>query len=243
MATPRYRFTAYDLESCVELARTVHENGGALSRDALAHHLGYKSSSNGAFNTRLANARLFGLVDGSSELSPSDRAKTILFPDYPAAAAKARLDAFESVPLYAEVLKTYHGQPLPSEDGLKNALRTRWSVNADKVDMVHSRLLECAEQAGLFEAAGDRSKMLRPATNGSAQGAQSTETRPVAAAEPAPSLVHGSTGVASNALVQAALSELPVTDEATEQQLRQWLAFFESALRVVYRLPASGGPP
>lgn len=245
MATPRYRFTAYDLDSCIEMARALHANGGVLSTDQLAHHLDYKSANNGAFNTRLANARLFGLVDGSSELHPSARALQILFPDYPAAAQTAKLDAFEAVPLYAAVLEAYHGQPLPDEKGLKNALTTRWGVNADKVAMVYSRLMECAEQAGLFDMAGNRTKMLRPANGGRSAVPEQT----AALARPTIQVDHeepkGTTaaGVASNRLIQAALAELPDQEGATEEQVLQWLSFFESALRVVYRLPKPGARP
>lgn len=238
MAAPSYRFTAYDLDSCIEMARVLHANGGVLTSDQLAHHLEYRSANNGAFNTRLANARLFGLVEGSSELRPSPRALRIMFPDFPAAAKEAKLEAFESVPLYAAVLDAYHGQPLPDEQGMKNALATRWGVSAVKVATVYARLMECAEQAGLFEIAGARTKMLKPAIPGQQppqepphQGAlrQSVASDMRSAATP--------TGISSNGLIQAALAELPVQEGASEEELQQWLAFFESALRVVYRLP------
>lgn len=243
MAAPRFRFAAYDLESCVQMAKAVHAGGGVLTVDQLADRLGYKSSNNGAFNTRLANARLFGLVDGSSELRPSERALRIMFPDFKAAGTQARIDAFEAVPLFGAVLDEYHGKPLPDEMGLKNALRTRWGVNEDKVGLVYSRLLESAEQAGLFEEAGGRTKLLRPPNNGPVHTAASHG--PVGAPAPARGEAIApptrSSGVASNRLVQAALDELPDAEGVNEEQLQQWLGFFESALRVVYRIP-SGGP-
>jgi hypothetical protein len=244
MSGPKYRFTAYDLDSCVDMARVLHANGSVLTTDQLAHHLEYKSANNGAFNTRLANARLFGLVEGSAELRPTTRALRILFPDYPAEASAARLEAFEAVPLYAAVLSTYHGQPLPDEQGLKNALNTRFGVAPDKVAMVYSRLMECAEQAGLFQLAGARTKMLRPAL-GSSRPTDShvSAVAPTTAPGPSPAEAAPSRrveGVAGNGLIQAALAELPPQEGATEEELRQWLSFFESALRVVYRLPRSG---
>ena len=48
-------------------------------------------------------------------------------------------------------------------------------------------------------------------------------------------------GVRNSKLIDGALDELPPPGEATEDQLRQWLEFFEGALRVVYRLPVSRG--
>ena len=241
MAAPHYRFTAYDMDSCLEMARVLHGNGGVLSPDQLAHQLGYKSANNGAFNTRLANARLFGLVEGSSELRSSTRAIQILFPDFPQAAKAARVEAFEAVPLYAAVLNAYHGLPLPDEKGLKNALATRWGVNADKVPTVYLRLIECAEQAGLFELAGGRTKLLRPIISDPTSAGPTSEQVPVVDPAGATPSVTLPGGVAANALIQAALAELPPQGDVTEDQLRQWLAFFESALRVTYRLPNVSG--
>jgi hypothetical protein len=242
MAAPLFRFTSYDLDSCIELADAVQRNGGLLSSDQLAHHLEYKSANNGSFNTRLGNARLFGLVEGSSgEIRPTQRALTILHPDYPHEAERARVAAFEAVPLYGAVLNQYHGQPLPDETGLKNALATRWSISTDKVAMVYARMMDSAEQAGLFRQAGNRSKMLRPSPLVGTAIAAPMEAVPDPVA-PAPRVVSSvAHGAAANKLVQAALDELPAPGDVTEEQLVQWLQFFESALRVVYRLPAVGG--
>lgn len=248
MTSLKYRYAMYDLNSCLEMVRTLHENGAALSPDTLAHQLGYKSANNGAFNTRLANARLFGLIEGSNELRPSRRALAILFPDRPEAARAARLEAFEAVPLFAAVLHEYHGQPLPTEQGLKNALTTRWGINTEKVAYVYARLMDSAEQAGLFDVAGSRSKMLRPSSaralleETEVVPAPTLHSAPAAtsASIPAPAVVI-SGGLASNQLISAALAELPEVSEISEEHLLEWLKFFESALRVVYRLPRSGG--
>lgn len=246
MAPPPYRFTTYDLDSSIKVARVIWENGGLKSNAELAALLGYKGPNNGAFLTRVANAKLFGLVEGpSSALKPTERALSILQPDFPETADRARLEAFEDVPLFKAVLDQYDGQPLPSEEGLRNALETRWSIHTDKAGMVLSRLLESAEQAGLFRTTGNRSRMIRP-TIGSADGrrgapapSDATASDPSRAATAG---ARGSTGVIvagprSNKIIDGALDLLPSDSDWDEDGLRDWLGFFESALRLYYRLP------
>ena len=230
MTSPPFRFTIFDLDSCLAVAKAVDAGGGVLSSAALADRLGYKSDVNGSFRTRLANARLFGLLGGTSaviEVSP--RATSILHPDYPATAARARLEAFEDVPLYKAVLDYYHGRPLPDDAGLRNALTTRWNIHPDKSAVVLSRLIESAEQAGLFSTAGDRSKMIRPSF-GSTPAAVEPESIAVVgvggAASSVASTIAATSGSAPGArdskIIDGVLDMLP-NEEWDEQSLQLWL--------------------
>ncbi len=242
MSSPPYRFTSFDLRSCIEVAKAIHENGGLLSADELAAVMGYKSANNGSFNTRMANTRLFGLISGpSSAIEPTKRALDILHPDYPATAARARLDAFTSVPLYAAVLEQYHGQPLPDEIGLRNALTTRWSINADKAQMVLARLMDSAEEAGLFDTTKDRSRMIRPTISEAPQvdgppsaASQGDQPSPL----PPPPPPARPPGVLQHKLIDGMLDLLPNERKWTEAKLQQWLALWGDALRLYYELPA-----
>lgn len=243
MATPQYRFTSYDLDTCIEMAKAIQDGGGQLSAAALAHRLGYKSEVNGSFNTKLANARLFGLVEGvASALRPTQRALAILHPDYPAVADRARLEAFESVPLFSAVLDEYHGQPLPDETGLRNALTTRWQILPEKVAMVSGRLLDSAEQAGLFKVAGSRTKMIRPTFNGGAGATPPKAEHKIQEKPPPPPASPPATGARASKIIDGVLDMLPTTDTWNEQELTQWLAFFENALRLYYKLPSGAAP-
>jgi hypothetical protein len=246
MASPKYRFTTFDLDSCLEMAKAVHDNGALLSSAELAAHLGYKSDNNGSFNTRLANARLFGLVTGpSSALTTTPRSLAILHPDYPVAAARARLEAFESVPLYKAVLDQYHGQPLPDETGMRNALTTRWEITPERAQMVLARMMDSAEQASLFRTAGNRSRMIRP-TLPSGDGPPLHQTPP-----PHSEDHHGdagggghdkNSGVRVNKVIDGALDMLPDERQWDEENLSLWLRFFEDALRIYYKIPRHPTP-
>lgn len=245
MAAPPFKFTSHDLNASIEVAKIIEDHGGIASQDELAVWLGYKSKNNGAFLSRIASARAFGLLAGQSPaMEPSLRARNILRPDFPATEQRARLEAFEDVPLYKAVLDHYHGQALPDAKGLRNALETRWQIHTDRSASVMSRLMDSAEQAGLFNAAGDRTRMIRPSLGDSAR-------RPVATQEPGPSSTGASAvppaAAAQDArhhkLIDGALDMLPeIGAPWPEGELDQWLRFFEAALRVVYRVPAELPP-
>jgi hypothetical protein len=241
MASPPYRFASYDLDASIDVAKAIEDGGGVLNTHELASRLGLKNASSGTFLTRMANARLFGLVEGpGSELRASKRAIDILRPDYPATAARARLEAFEEVPLYKAVLDEYHGRILPDTAGLKNALTAKWGIEADRAGFVLIRLLESAEQAGLFSTAGDRSKMVR------ASSATAPTRIPAASPEQTPGKSEAARDPNSQlgtikkfpTLIEGALEMLPPPGESwSEDQLVFWVGFFEDALRVVYKLP------
>lgn len=237
MAPPAFPFTSYDLDSSIEVPKAIRANGGVASAAELAFRLGYKSANNGAFLTRVANARRFALVEGpSSALRATQLALSIVQPDYPATADRARLEAFESVPLYKAVLDAYHGEPLPDESGMRNALQTRFEITEEKVAFVLTRLMDSAEQAGLFKTAGNRTRMLRPTfTVEDVPPPKEDESTPPPVTPPAP-LPPSSSGPRADKMIDGVLDHLP-DKEWTDDGLRQWLTFFEDALRIYYKLP------
>jgi len=239
MASPEFRFVSYDLDSSVEVAEKLwaNKNDGSATADELAALLGYKSKSNGAFLTRLANARAFGLLDGpSAALRVSPLARRILHPVYPADKKRALIEAFELVPLFSAFLSKYHGMTLPDETGMRNSLHQHFKIDQAKTAMVLARLLESADQAGLFEAAGSRTKLIRPtlpegpATPPPATPSNSGST-PV---NPPQELV----GARHDKLIDGVLDLLPEKSKGwNETGLSAWLQFFENGLRLYYEIP------
>ncbi|MDO8731996.1 MAG: hypothetical protein Q7L55_05410 [Actinomycetota bacterium] len=244
MAAPTFKFTSFDLNQSVEVARILDEHGGLGSSHELAIWLGYSGTNNGSFLTRLANAKLFGFVEGpSSGIQATERGVNVIRPESIAMADRARLEAFESVPLYRAFLDHFHGQLLPDETGMRNALENRWEIQRDKSATVLTRLLDSAEQAGLFKVAGNRTKMVRPTfgrDSVTVPHAHVVKEPSSAAAEPIQQQeVYRRESARSHKLVDGALDLLPdIGGTWDENQLRQWLSFLESALRVVYKLPA-----
>ncbi len=241
--TVALRHPRYDLRSSVAVAEKLFENGGGQAPiDALAHWLGYKSTENGAFLARIVAARLFGLVEGPPKaVRATSRAQTIIRPDYESSAIRARLEAFESVPLYNAFLQMYEGRPLPPPAGMLNTLRNNFGISEKDAGTVLDRLLESADTAGLFAVTGDRSKMIRPPLGGMAQKetAETPHTGQVVSIARDTAATEARSGMRSKGtLLDGMWEELP-DGNWNEDELTYWLETFERVLRVRYKLPKS----
>jgi hypothetical protein len=154
MARSRFRSVSYDLDASVVVARIVADAGGSLTSDVLAESLGYSGTNNGAFLTRLANARLFGLVTGrTGSVSLSERGRAILVGGEPG--AKARVDAFREVPLFRAVLDSRQGGALPGLSDLSEILENEFGETSSKAATVAAKLIDSAGQAGLLHRQPD----------------------------------------------------------------------------------------
>ncbi|MHB8218828.1 MAG: hypothetical protein ACYDHU_00680 [Acidimicrobiales bacterium] len=122
MGRSRYRSVSYDLEASIAVARAVADSGGDTSPAELASVLGYSGTRNGAFLSRMASARRFGLIAGRGErVLLTERARAVLTGSEPVA-ARARMDACRSVPLYDAVLRRYPDGRLPPDVELATVL-------------------------------------------------------------------------------------------------------------------------
>jgi len=182
------RFPYFDLEKSVEVAKVMHEQGGGRCDLAqLATLLGYSGVGNGAFRVRVSAAKMFGVIeDADGEgLRVSARGQAIVAPISDAAAMRARVDAFMGVDLFKKVYDQFHGTSLPEEVGLRNLLQTRYRVVQDRIAPTIRIMLDSAEQAGLFKAAGNRTRMVLPLGT-TAATTPPPATPPPAAHEPPP---------------------------------------------------------
>lgn len=239
-----FRYPRYDLDESVEVARKILErgSGATVSNHELAALLDYSGINNGAFLNRVASARLFGLIEGRADaISATQRALQIVHPDYPQTADQARIEAFKAVPLYAAFLDAFRGRELPNESGMLNTLVSRYSVPSKDARGVLTRLLESAEQAGLFRVGG-ATRMIEPtfppimeAHAGVAEGTgtahqatvTTTPTLPDPGARRFPKIIDG------------ALDLMPAGPPWDEDEYREWLSFFDQACRVYYRIRRS----
>jgi len=150
MARSRYRSVTYHLAACVELTRAVQLAGGRMDMASLASALSYSGVRNGAFLTRLANARLFGLVAGrSGEVALLERGWRCLSSD-PDEARQARAEACLAVPLFRQVLDYYAASPIPGLDGLADVLEKQFGESPTRAPATARALVDSADQAGLL---------------------------------------------------------------------------------------------
>jgi len=177
-ATSSVAFPYYDLDKSIAAARIIQDRaGGVCNRSQAATYLGYSGVKNGSFLTRIAAAKMFGLIEQEQddELRVSDRAHAILGPVSDGDAEQAKLDAFFSVELFEKVFDEFDGHQLPSVIGLVNLLRNKYNVVAGRVDPTVRILLDSAEQAGLFLASGNRSRMVKPSLPAARSGGRTVK--------------------------------------------------------------------
>jgi hypothetical protein len=179
------KFPYYDLEDAVTVAKTIHEKAGGLcDRAQLATVLGHKGVNSGAFLTRVSAAKMFGLIEQTEDFRfrVTPRGQAIVAPVRDELAEQAKVQAFLSVDLFKKIYDQFHGTTLPPEVGLKNLLETTYRVVPDRVTPTVRIMLDSAEYAGLFKAAGNRTRMTMPLTLPGGSG-KMVPPQPAAAAE------------------------------------------------------------
>ncbi|HEX4127355.1 MAG TPA: hypothetical protein VHX67_07235, partial [Acidimicrobiales bacterium] len=166
MARSLYRSVTYGLDASLALARTVAGSGGRTDAATLAAALSYSGVRNGAFLSRLANARLFGLVAGrSGQVVLTDLGRRCLSDD-PGVRTGALAEAWRAVPLFRRVLEDAPGQDLGDVDALARVLETRFGEDAARSRTTARVLLESAGRAGLLrDGRTDLSLVRDPVTN------------------------------------------------------------------------------
>jgi hypothetical protein len=243
----KLRYPRYDLESSLEVAEkiAVRGAGARVTTHELAALLGYSQANNGSFLMRLAAARLFGLIEGqASVITATTRACEIISPDYPATAEQRRIEAFKSVPLFAAFLEAYQGRTLPDKEGMLNTLVTRFGVPLPESKMALSRLLKSADQSGLFRVAGP-TRLIEPSSASEPSDSMTDDTGGqgsatlVAPSAPAQTL-EPATSRRFPRLIDATLELMPAGPPWDKDEYEQWLAFFDQACRVYYRIQATG---
>jgi hypothetical protein len=152
MARSLYRSVTYGLEASLALAQTVALSGGRTDAETLASALSYSGVRNGAFLSRLANARLFGLVAGrSGQVVLTERGRRCLSTD-PVVHGAALAEACWAVPLFRRVLEDASGTGLGDVDELAGVLESRFGEDSSKSRTTARVLLESADRAGLLRA-------------------------------------------------------------------------------------------
>lgn len=250
------QFPYGDLNDAVEVARTLHGNGGAAGLPRLASDLGYKGTYNGAFREKVAASRVFGITSMERDsLNLTDLGKRILMPEH---APQARVDAFLSVPLYRKVYEKFKGYSLPPDQGLNNLLQDL-GVTVKVAGKARQSLKRSAEQAGFFSN-GNRSQLIVPSGTSDSRTpfrADASQARHAVLTTDAtaPSVGSGEDSRNEKALsrseghngsldptIQGMLDKLPRAEVLGESckwdkaRLDQWAAAFVAVLQVVYEV-------
>lgn len=192
------QFPYYPLSDAVAVADALHNRaGGVCDREQLAAMLKHKSVRSGAFLSRIAAAKMFGLVDQGDDLKLrlTRRGKDIVAPAFPQRAALAKVDAFLDVELFRKVYEQFRGIGLPDEVGLKNLFEVDYGIVGSRIGPTVRVMLDSADDAGFFATTGNRSQMVKPVV-----GAGGNEHTPPLPADnpPADTSRHGGGGGGGN---------------------------------------------
>jgi hypothetical protein len=154
MARSRFRSVRYDLAASLEVARLADSAGGSIAPDLLAPALGYSGTNNGAYLSRVASARLFGVVTGrGGRLELTERGRQILAGVEPEA-SRSRRDAFLSVPLFRAVADAAESDGGYLSDELADRLVDEFGEVEDKARSAADQLVASAGQAGMIRRDG-----------------------------------------------------------------------------------------
>ena len=213
----------------------------------LATLLKYTSVSNGAFRMKMSATRMFGLIEDADEskIRVSGRGQAIVAPVTEGQKARALVDAFMAVELFKKLYDQFPGTPLPERAGLQNLFKTQFQIIEDRIPATYRILIESAEQAGLFQVAGNRSRMVLPL---SLSSIAATSPAPAASPTPAPAPEvetprhgggsgNGGNGGSGNGIDQAFLSlleKLPVAGQPLSAKRRK--ALIDAFTATVYYL-------
>lgn len=231
-----------DLNSAVNAAKVVHEmGGGSCQQDQLAAWLHYSSVDNGAFRQQANTARIFGLTTLSRKvINLTPLGYRIVDSEQESA---ARVDAFLTVPLYAEIFREYQGKTLPSSvAGMESAL-ARMGVAQKQTDKARQAFQRSAQQAGFFDAGKDR--LVKPSlispNSGEANEAEAGQTAPPPATT-STSLEDESSG-AQHPLIQGLIVTLPAPgSQWSDTERKEWLTAAEHIFALIYSAERLGLP-
>jgi|SRR5690242_1979567 len=154
----------YNLAASIEVARRIYRHSGeTCDRRALAALLGYSRVKNGAFLTRVAAAKMFGLLDErEGRISLSDRGRATVASATVVGGLQARIEAFLKVEVFRLVFQTYRGRALPSNAALMRLLKSRFKVIGTRVGRTVRVLLQSAAHAGLLSRGAGRIRLSFP---------------------------------------------------------------------------------
>jgi hypothetical protein len=231
-------FPYQDMESAVSVARAMLQGGGvALSRDQLAGVMN-QSAGSGAFVTKLATARIFGLVvsnNGKFELT--NIGFEVLDSDVNRQKA-ARAAAFLNVPLFKKVYEEFRGRQLPPRPhGLEQAF-VRFGVASKQKTNARLAFDKSASQAGFFPNGQDR--LIEPILSGGgrpqdrARQSDEVEEDTVSASEPLYGASSRTEGL--HPFVQGLLDTLPEPQTNwTVEGRAKWLQAAANIFDLIYK--------
>ena len=233
-------FPYMDLAAAVEVARGVFDRNGSADcqLDELAAQLSLSPASSG-FRTRIAAARVFGLINaprGSDAVSLTDLGLRVVDKDW---ARKAKAEAFLHVPLFRAVYEEFKGSQLPPALALQRQLEA-FGVAHKQAERARQILERSAEAAGFYESG--RNRLVRPAglgTDGISKREEGLETPPADEGKGDGGATGGQSGSSDkkiDPIIRALLAHLPPPKSVWPNDAREaWLNLLKGSFALIYK--------
>jgi len=152
-----WNYPVNSFENALGVARAVSEAGGANSvvqKSVIAHALAMSDSS-GGFAQRLATARTYGMIEGGQGgYRLTEFTKQYFHPSSEAEKRLALLIMLKSAPIFAEIIKRFDGNKIPTSDMLANVLLREFKVPESWKGRVARFFLKAAADAGILDGQG-----------------------------------------------------------------------------------------
>lgn len=151
-------FPYSDLESTVEMVRTLHTKAGTQCEDVQLAAWMNQTASGGGFRSRLSAGRMFGLIETNGPhitvtslgLDAIDGERS----------APALAEAFLRVPLYRQMYEKYKGYALPPPGAIESQMEGM-GVAPKQKDRARQTFTKSAQYAGYID--GQTGRLTKPA--------------------------------------------------------------------------------
>jgi uncharacterized membrane protein YgcG len=165
-------FPYSDLESTVEMVRTLHAKAGTQCEDVQLASWMNQTASGGGFRSRLSAGRMFGLIETNGPyITVTSLGLDAIDGDR---AAPAVAEAFLRVPLYRQMYEKYKGYALPPPQAIESQMEGM-GVAPKQKDRARQTFTKSAHYSGYIDAQTGR--LTKPAFAAPSPPPERTEER------------------------------------------------------------------
>lgn len=178
------------LHLAIKVADAIKELGGAraaVSRSSLAGRMG-EGDKSAVFQQRIKAAKVFGMIDGRSEFVLTPLSKRYYFPTSDSDKPNALLEMFGSPASFAEIIRRFDGDKLPSPELIGNMVSQECGVPDSWKERTARFFYKSAQFVGAIDQAGYLRVKAAKKTHLATEAAVDTHTKPEVALTPAPSV-------------------------------------------------------
>lgn len=147
-------FPYADLESCVELAQTIHSRAGTSCEQSELAAWMNQSATGGTFRVRISAAKLFGLIEtGQGRATLTQLGRDAL--DSSGNERAARVQAFLNPELFAKMYEQNRGHALPPAAAIERQIE-QFGVSPKQKERARQTFLKSATYAGFIDPGSGR---------------------------------------------------------------------------------------